>query len=403
MSLSPIAIPLIMTSAGPQPTPPATLRAAVQQAVAAVQPGYTADLPGTLIEDLLSTEMGALVTADQARVDAVQSVSPYGAAPSVLAELGAMLGLQQGLPTNTSVYVVFSGPVGYVIPAGFIISDGTYQYQTQQGTVIGSNGTSAQTFAVATQSGIWTPLANTVTQIVTTLPSGYTITVTNPQAGVPGTGAESVQSYRGRTMIAMGEIGIGVVNYIKSLLLAIPGVSPRLVAVKQTQASWEIICGGGDPYAVANAIFLGTLHFPMLMGSMVADRNIQVSLVNPPDNYLITYVNPAAQTTTVAITWNTTLTNFTASSQVNQLGQIAVLNYINAVPVGSPLNLLGVQDAFQDAIASVLPRHLLTSFAVTVTVNGTVVTPAAGTNIIATMHNSDYFLAAPTGVTVAQG
>ena len=403
MSANPIAVPLIMTAAGPQPTPPATLRAAVEQAVSAIVPGYKADLPGTLIEDLLSTEMGALATLDQGRVDAVNSVSPYGAAPSVLAQLGATLGLQQGLPTNTSVYVVFSGPVGYVIPSGFIVSDGTYQYQVQQGTVIGSNGTSAQTFCVATQSGIWTPLANTVTQIVTSLPSGYSITVTNPQAGVPGTGAESVQSYRGRTLIAMGTVGIGVVNYIKTLLLAIPGVSPRLVAVKQTNASWEIICGGGDQYAVANAIFLGTLHFPMLMGSMVADRNIQVSLVNPPDNYVITYVNPAAQTTTAAITWNTTLTNFTASSQVNQLGQLAVLNYINSVPVGSPLNLLGVQDAFQDAIAGVLPRHLLTSFTVTVTVNGTVMTPAAGTNIIAPMYNSDYFLAAPTGVTVTQG
>ena len=403
MSANPIAIPLIMTSAGPQPTPPATLRAAVQQAVAAVQPGYTADLPGTLIEDLHSTAMGALVTADQARVDSVQSVSPYGAAPSVLAELGAMLGLQQGLPTNTSVYVVFSGPVGYVIPAGFVVSDGTNQYQLQQGTVIGSSGVSGQSFCVAIQSGIWTPLANTVIQIVTSLPSGYTITVTNPQAGTPGTGAESVQSYRSRTLMAMGTTGIGVVNYIKTLLLAIPGVSPRLVAVKQTQSTWEIICGGGDQYAVANAIFMGTLHFPMLMGSMIADRNVQVSLVNPPDNYLITFVNPAAQTTTAAITWNTTLTNFTASLQVNQLGQIAVLNYINAVPVGSPLNLLGMQDAFQDAIASVLPRHLLTSFAVTVTVNGVVVTPGAGTSIISTMHNSDYFLAAPTGVTVAQG
>ena len=185
MSLSPIAVPLIMTSAGPQPTPPSVLRAAVQAAVAAQVPGYTANLPGTLIEDLLSTEMGALVTADQARVDAVNSVSPYAAAPSVLAQLGAMLGLQQGLPTNTSVTVVFTGPVGYIIPPGFIVSDGTYQYQVQQGTVIGSSGSSAQTFCVATQSGIWTPLANTVTQIVTSLPSGYVVTATNPQAGVP--------------------------------------------------------------------------------------------------------------------------------------------------------------------------------------------------------------------------
>lgn len=398
----PVAVPLIITSAGPQPTPASVLRTLVNQAIAAVNPGFTADLPGTLIEDLLSTALALLLTADQARVDQINNSTPTSMSPFTLAQFGQAVGLPQGLPTNTSVYVVFSGTVGLVIPAGFIVSDGTYQYVVQNGTVIGANGQSGQTYCVASQSGIWTPLANTVTTIVTTAPPGYTLTVANPQAGTPGTGAESVQSYRNRIMVAMGEIGIGVVAYIKSLLYAIPGVSYRLVRVRQTQSSWEVICGGGDSYAVANAIFLGTLHFPMLMGSMNMARNITVNLINYPDTYTIIYVNPFAQTIGVSIVWNTTLTNFTAATQVNQLGQAAITDYINTIPVGYDLNLLSLYDIFQNAITSALPRHLLTSFATTVTINGVVQTPPAGTQII-TSDPEGYFLAAANAVTVAQG
>lgn len=400
----PIAVPLIMGigNSGPQPTPPETLRTLVQQAIAAVVPDYTANLPGTLIEDVLSTIMAAVVTMDQARVDAVNSISPAAASSYVIAQLGQAEGLPQGTPTNTSVNVVFSGTIGYVIPAGFIVSDGTYQYVVQNGTVIGSNGQSAQTYCVATESGSWTPLANTVTTVVTTIPRGYTVTVNNPQDGTPANGTETVQSYRSRVLAAMSKVGLGTVNFIQTLLMAIPGVSPRLVRIRQTQSSWEIICGGGDPYAVANAIFIGTLHFPMLMGSMVADRNVNVTLINPPDTYQVTYVNPPSQTLTMDIVWNTSLTNFTASSQVNQLGQAAVTNYINGIPVGQSLNLLAVYDVFKDAISSVLPRHLLSSFVTTVYINGTEVSPEAGTSLIASDPES-YFSVSATGISVVQG
>ena len=99
-------IPLVMGVNGAVPTSPVNLRSTLINNVAATNPGYTANLPGTLIEDIASTDVAAMAQIDQARVDAVNSVTPYGANAFVLAMLGAQFGIQQGLPTNTSVYVV---------------------------------------------------------------------------------------------------------------------------------------------------------------------------------------------------------------------------------------------------------------------------------------------------------
>ncbi|MCO1402952.1 hypothetical protein L0Z12_05700 [Burkholderia multivorans] len=64
-------IPLVMTAAGPVATDPTTLRQNLIDSVAAEVPDYTANLPGSLIEDVASTDVGALTTIDQARVEAV--------------------------------------------------------------------------------------------------------------------------------------------------------------------------------------------------------------------------------------------------------------------------------------------------------------------------------------------
>src|SRR5208337_1474621 len=169
------AIPLnISLTAGPTPTAPAALNAALIAAVMTEQPDYTANLPGSLIEDISSTDTGALVTIDQARIDAINSVSPYGSNPFILSQQGVMYGIPQGQPTNTSVNVIFSSvSIGLVFPAGFVVSDGTYQYITQDAAIIGAGGSSLSTYAVASASGIWTPAASSVTQLVTSMPSGY--------------------------------------------------------------------------------------------------------------------------------------------------------------------------------------------------------------------------------------
>lgn len=467
-----ISIPVTMTAAGAVPTPPATLRQNLVTAVAAENPDYTANLPGSLIEDIASTDTGALVTIDQARVDAINSVTPYGANAFVLAQLGAQAGIPQGVPTNGSVLVVFSGPAGYVFPPGFLVGDGTNQYALQDGGVIETGGQSTQLFAVATTPGTFAIPADTVTQVVTSVPSTYPVTVNNPEAGTPATGSESVQSYRGRVLLAGQVTSTGTPAFLKTLLGNITGVQQRLVSINQVSGGWQIICGGGDPYAVANAILQGAPDISTLQGSQLGitgmsaanpvvittnlnhgytagqtftvtgatpaaynltytvasvtaiqittttngagfgaytggatftpnPRNVSVSVFQNPNIYTIPYVNPPQQVVTVAVVWNTTLPSFTAGISVNQLAAPAIQSYINSIFAGQPINLLEMTAAFQNAVATIISSANITTLLFTVTINGVVATPGAGTSIIASDPES-YFSCSATGVTVTQ-
>ena len=156
-------IPTVVTRAGLQPTPPAVLRDQLLADVAAQVPGYTANLPASLVEDISSTDVAALALMDAARVELVNSLTPYGANEFILNQLGQIYGVTPGVGSNTSVYVVFSGTVGFVIAQGFTVTDGTYQYVVQNGGVIESGGDSEPLFCLATQAGTWAVPANTVT------------------------------------------------------------------------------------------------------------------------------------------------------------------------------------------------------------------------------------------------
>jgi hypothetical protein len=395
-----------MTASGPVPNSPAALNSDLIATVQATDPGFTANLPGLLLEDLTSTGTAMLAQMDQARVDAINSVTPYGANAFILAQQGAMLGLPQGQPTNTSVLEVFSGVTipGYVIVPGLVVGDGTYQYVIQSGGIIQTGGQSTPLLAIASQSGTWSVPAGSVNQIATSLPSPYNtaLTVTNPVAGTPATTTESPQSYRARIMQAQQIAGQGTPAYLTTLLQNTPGVTPRLVSVLQSTFGWEVLCGGGDPYAVAYAIYKGTLDLSTIVGSNTTARNVSVSIIDSPNTYTLTYVNPPQQVTTVQAVWNTNLPNFTAGAQVNQLAAPAVQAYINSIVVGQPINLNAMSAAFSQAISSVLPVGNLSALNFTVNVNGSVVTPEAGTEIIPGDPES-YFEASNTAVTVTQG
>ena len=395
-------LPLIMTASGPVAATPAAINATLLQNATALSPNLTTDLPASMVEDISSTATGALIQLEQGRVDAVDSITPYGANAFILAQQGVMLGLPQGTSTNTSVYVVISGPAGYVVPAGFIVSDGTYQYVVQEGGAIATGGSTSSLYAVANQSGTWAVPANTVTTIVTSVPSGYTLTVTNPAAGTPSSGTETISAYRARILQATTVTGQGTAAYIKTQLAKIPGVVPRLISVLQVSGGWEVICGGGDPYQVAAAIYASALNLNSIVGSTTTARNITVTITDPPNTYSVVFVNPPQQTVTATVTWNTTQTNFTAVAQVNQLAATALVSYFNSIPVGQPINELEMTQVFQNAVSSVLASEYLTTLTFSVSVNGTVTPPNSGTSIIPGDAES-YWYCAATGVTVAQG
>lgn len=404
--ITPVSIPLaISATAGPSPTDPVTIWNTLLANVAAAQPDYTGNLPLTLIEDISATDTGAICTMDQARVDAVNSVTPYGANPFILQQQGAMYGLPQGQPTNTSVTVIFSSSsVGLSFPAGFLVSDGSYQYAIQEAAVIGESGDSLATFAVATQPGSWTPGAGTVTQLASSLQSGYSATVTNPNAGTAGNSTgESVESYRSRILQGAKASAQSMSAMIKTALAAIPGVPANLISVVQnpTTGQLKVICGGGDPYQVALAIFTSTDLWPMLSGATASGTTTTVSIIEGPDTYDVSFVTPKAQTTTLSLTWQTSVSNFTQGSQVDQAGQTALLSWVNTITVGQPMNLVKAQSVFLAAVANLLSADQFESFTWAVTIGGSPVSPTSGTQLIPS-DPEGYFSAAPAAVSVQQ-
>ncbi|MFZ4708231.1 MAG: hypothetical protein ACOYMH_00125 [Zwartia sp.] len=537
-----------ITTAGAVPATPQELRDAEVAAATALSPGLTANLPGSLIEDLASTAAGALVIQDQAYVDLVNSISPYSANPFILSQLGNIYGVQQGIGANTSVYVTFIGDPGYVIPAGFTVSDGNYQYTVQAGGIVQTDGQSAPLYCLATQSGSWAVPIGTVTQIITSVASGFTLNCTNLTAGVPGEIAQTVPQYQAQVIQAGLAVAQGMPTFLRTQLEKVVGVQARLISIRAVGiGEWEIIVGGGDPFAVANAIYEGIFDISNIVGStiladsitqdypavvttnlnhgyttgqaviitgatgmtevnnntyiaivndektfslnvpiftitwsggtvtvttssnhglpvgttaghiygcsptafngaytftrtgattftypLVSDpgtattkgyteldsaaftaytgdgvvspnlRNITVSITDFPDTYSITFVNPPVQTVGVALVWNTDALNYVSPTAVAQLGIPAIVDYVNNVYVGQPLNIFEMQRVFENSISNIIPSYLVSRMVFTVTINGILTVPLAGTGLIYGDSES-YFETNPALVTVTQG
>ena len=249
-----------MTSQGLQPRKPADLRTEITDRVGAARPGYTANLPSSLIEDVASTETAAVVESDQFLVDLVNSVSPWAANPFMLKALGEVYDVQPAVRTNTSVYQVFYGPPGFVVVQGFTVSDGTANYVAQEGGIIGESRQSLPIYCVSPMAGAWPVPAGTVTQLETSVPSDIMnagFGTVNPADGIASQRGESIEEFRDRVWTAGLASSTGMGRLLKTYLWRIPGVEKRLVSVRQDLATgrYIVLVGGGDPYQVAYAIY----------------------------------------------------------------------------------------------------------------------------------------------------
>ncbi|MGT3349662.1 baseplate J/gp47 family protein [Yersinia enterocolitica] len=381
-------IPIIMTNAGAQPTPPQTLLENLITRVSEKVPGYTANLPAGLITDLASTAIGALALIDQARVDLINSVSPYGANIPLLMQLGNIYGAQRGVSTNTSVYVVFSGLPGFAIPKGFTVSDGNYQYVVTRDTAIPDSGQTEPVYCLATISGSWAVPEGTVTQVITSVPKEQPVTCTNITAGLPGREDQSWASYRAQVM-ASGMLGVqGTPDCLRALLKSVSGVQENLISYRQSSlGKWVVVVGGGDPYEVAYTIYKSVPDISVLTndvsnpsGASVEKKT--VSLTVSPDVYQIPYVIPTSQNVIVIITWNTVSESYVDPAGISLAVQQNVADYINAIEVGNPINLLQIQDIFRDSVKQLVDASLISMIDVQIGINGNIVSPTTGSSLV---------------------
>ena len=473
-------LPLIMTEAGPVPTPPATIQQQLLATVESTSPGYTARLPGLLIEDFSSTAVASLAVADAARVETINSLTPFGANAFLLNQQGQMTGVSQASETNTTVQQVFTGTPNFVINAGFLVSDGSNQYYALDGGIVGSTGSSLPLTFAAVNPGSWAVPAGTVTTIETSVPSTITLSCTNPYAGTPGNSAQTQSSYRAQVLQAWATPGQGMPSYIKTMVGAVAGVQQRLISVQQQANGFlKVIVGGTyDPTQVAYAIYQGVSNPSALAGSTMSItgisnatnavittalnhgyaagqqvtanyvqgmtpingvnltvgtvlsetsfstnfnstssaayttggvmtpnlRNNLVSVQDYPDVYNIVFVSPPQQVVTATVTWNTTATNFINVGAIAQYAAPALAAYVNQIYAGQPMSLFDLQDAFRNAVSTVIAPALVTRLVFAISINGVGAAPSTGTGVIAGDPES-YLWTDPSGVgfTIAQG
>ena len=308
-------LPIVVTLAGPQPTPPATIRQNIVTTVSATNADYTANLPASLVEDVVSTEVASIAQCDMAFVETINSITPFGANAFLLNQLGQVYGLTPGTTTNTSVEVVFMGTPGFVIAQGFVVSDGTYQYVITDGGVVGGSGSSALLFAVANVAGSWAVPSGTVQNLITSVPSGVSLSVNNPSTGIPGGAAETETQFRARVLQAGLASAPSMASFLRTRLQNIDGVQPRLVSVVQIPGNggWEVICGGGDNYIVAYEILLG---MGLAFGSLIGSQLLVAGITN---------ANPGVVTTT--------LNHGFATGQVINIAGVVGMTAVNNVPL----------------------------------------------------------------------
>ncbi|EBH5932258.1 hypothetical protein CQX38_03185 [Salmonella enterica] len=381
-------LPIIITEAGAQPTPPKTLLANLISRVAQKVPGYTANLPPGLITDLASTATGAIALIDQARVDLINSVTPYGANIPLLLQLGNQYGVQKGEGTNTSVYVVFSGPAGFAVPKGFTVSDGNHQYAVVRDTVIPASGQTAPVYSLATSEGSWAVPEGSVTQVITSVPSSQKIICTNLTAGLPGAGEQTYASYRAQVMAA-GMYGVqGTPDCLRVELKNVEGVKENLISYRQaTLGKWVTVVGGGDPYEVAYAIYKAVPDISTLTndvsnpsGAEVEKKTVPVIVF--PDTYQVPFVVPSSQSVTVLITWNTASTTYIDPAAIARASQSNIADYINAIAVGEPVNIFRIQEIFLESVSGMVSPSLVSMITVQVGINGTIKPPEKDSSLV---------------------
>ena len=128
-------------------------------------------------------------------------------------------------------------------------------------------------------------------------------------------------------------------------------------------------------------------------------RNNVVTINDWPDNYLIPFVIPLQQLVTIKFEWATESTNYLTDATISSLVSEPVIQYVNSIYAGKPLNINNIKDVFLQSINSTIDMSLITTLNVIVTVNGVITSVDSGTNIISGDPYSYWFIASD-GVTV---
>lgn len=229
-----------------------------------------------------------------------QGVDPALAAGRMQDGIGRIYFIERNPAQPTVVQATCSGIVDVLIPTGSLAKavDGSV-YQCLQGGNVTADGTVVLPFANLTAGPIPCP-AGTLSTIYRSI-DGWD-TITNVFDGVLGNDVESRQAFEIRRQQSLSKNAVGSIPAVQGSVLGVPGildayttdnatlVDVTLDGVVIRSRSLYVCVAGGDPAAVARAIWLKKMPGCPMSGNTtqtVLDTN---SLYSPPNpSYQITF------------------------------------------------------------------------------------------------------------------
>ncbi|PIJ74649.1 hypothetical protein BL250_16675 [Erwinia sp. OLTSP20] len=180
----------------------------------------------------------------------------------------------------------------------------------------------------------------------------------------------------------------GTPDCFRSLLQLVDGVQKNLISYRQAAlGKWVAVVGGGDPYEVAYAIYKSVPDISILTndvsnpsGDEVEKKTIEIDVY--PDVYRIPFVVPSSQNAMIFITWNTASTSYIDPDGMAKAVQQNIVDYVNSVAVGQPINIFEIQEIFLNSVKDLVPLSLVSMIQVQVGINGKIKPPVDNSSLV---------------------
>lgn len=258
--------------------------------------------------------------------------------------------------TPSSVTIDVEGSAGAIIESGFMVSDGTLNYEFKGTYNIPENGKGTIT-CICTEITERESIAGSVKNIIT--PTQGIYRVTNPNNSIPAILVESDSEFADRCLEYGSSFNNTSLRSIASAVMGVKGVikvnsyenpSFNKITFKGTEFdphTFAIVVLGGDDREIAEVL---QSHKPVCVGMM---GDVEVSL--PNENPL--YANRKDynrdykfyRTQAVPLKFDITLKlNNRSPNNFKQIVQSAVTDYISKIPIGGIVNQADLHCAILD-------------------------------------------------------
>lgn len=303
------------------------------------------NLPSSIQNNLIDESAILVNEFEDMIVNLMNGISPAYANDFIIEQLGSAFGTKRKDKSLQNVMLEFEGLAGVIIPAGTQVgsADGQYTFSTIKQGIIKADG---KAIINAEAEDYYDKIidANTLNVMITDILNVNSCN--NPNSSSEPILEENFSDYRARVQNRMQANRNGTAATLNDNLLNVKGVSSRLITYRLDSKlidgarlnTLEVVCGGGDDYEVAEAIFNSLLLTESLTSEPSDNdtkRIVKKNVIFNEVEFPISFTRPLIKNISINIGLSV-LPDFIniPSEAMQELLRVVFENYINNLKIG---------------------------------------------------------------------